>query len=227
MMVKSAPSPFFWNWFLQAKNPVLELDFSNLFFQNSSTDQQERLKSRGLKSSATFQKGSPLVPFFKYAYGKLRQTGTLARIKQKWEKKGTSGNCGSNQLRPISFNKIASVIVLLLLGMSIAFLISVIEIFYKRRAEANIIQDWDTGGGQFSLPPFGLPPVHDWHLKKPWPTQLSCDLICLSIFEIIKNNLLLKQFETYVSIHIFFNKAKTWQSIQHGDYFGHLSLSVI
>ena len=50
-----------------------------------------------------------------------------------------SGNCGSNQLRPISFNKIASVIVLLLLGMSIAFLISVIEIFYKRRAEAKII----------------------------------------------------------------------------------------
>ena len=99
------------------------------------------MKRPGLKSPATFQKGSPLVPFFKYAYGKLRQTGTLARIKQKWEKKGISGNCGSNQLRPISFNKIASVIVLLLLGMSIAFLISVIEIFYKRRAEAKIIQD--------------------------------------------------------------------------------------
>ena len=86
-----------------------------------------------------FQKGSPLVPFFKYAYGKLRQTGTLARIKQKWEKKEISGNCGSNQLRPISFNKIASVIVLLLLGTCIAFLISVIEIFYKRRAEAKVV----------------------------------------------------------------------------------------
>ena len=81
------------------------------------------------------------MPFFKYAYGKLRQTGTLARIKQKWEKKGISGSCGSNQLKPISFNKIASVIVLLLLGISIAFLISVIEIFYKRRAEAKIIQE--------------------------------------------------------------------------------------
>ena len=131
------------------------------------------LKSRGLKSSATFQKGSPLVPFFKYAYGKLRQTGTLARIKQKWEKKEVSGNCGSNQLRPVSFNKIASVIVLLLMGMCIAFLISVIELFYKRRSEAKIIdkvvisqaisqklQDWNTGGGGI-----GLPPVHDWHLK--------------------------------------------------------------
>ena len=91
------------------------------------------------RHSMAFQKGSPLVPFFKYAYGKLRQTGTLARIKQKWEKKGISGNCGSNQLRPISFNKIASAIVLLLLGMCIAFLISVIELFYKRRAEAKII----------------------------------------------------------------------------------------
>ena len=80
-----------------------------------------------------------MVPFFKYAYGKLRQTGTLARITQKWEKKETSGNCGPNQLRPISFNKIASVIVLLLMGMCIAFLISVIELFYKRRSEAKII----------------------------------------------------------------------------------------
>ena len=97
------------------------------------------MKRPGLKSPATFQKGSPLVPFFKHAYGKLRQTGTLARIKQKWEKKGISENCGSNQLRPISFNKIASAIVLLLLGMCIAFLISVIELFYKRRAEAKII----------------------------------------------------------------------------------------
>ena len=97
------------------------------------------LKSPGLKCPIIFQKGSPLVPFFKYAYGKLRQTGTLARIKQKWEKKGISGNCESNQLRPISFNKIASVIVLLLLGMCIAFLISVIEIFYKRRAEVKMI----------------------------------------------------------------------------------------
>ena len=80
-----------------------------------------------------------MVPFFKHAYGKLRQTGTLARIKQKWEKKEISGNCGSNQLRPISFNKIASVLVLLLLGTCIAFLISVIEIFYKRRAEAKMV----------------------------------------------------------------------------------------
>ena len=90
-------------------------------------------------ASMAFQKGSPMVPFFKHAYNKLRQTGTLTRIKQKWEKKEISGNCGSNQLRPISFNKIVSLIVLLLLGMSIAFLISVIEIFYKRRAEAKII----------------------------------------------------------------------------------------
>ena len=79
------------------------------------------------------------MPFFKYAYGKLRQTGTLARITQKWEKKETSGNCGPNQLRPISFNKIVSVIVLLLLGMCIAFLISAIEIFYKKRSEAKRI----------------------------------------------------------------------------------------
>ena len=80
-----------------------------------------------------------MVPFFKHAYGKLRQTGALARIKEKLKKKRISGNCGSNQLRPISFNKIASVIVLLLLGTCIAFLISVIEIFYKRRAEAKMI----------------------------------------------------------------------------------------
>ena len=85
-----------------------------------------------------------MVPFFKHAYGKLRQTGTLARIKQNSEKQGISGNCGSNQLRPISFNKIASVIVLLLLGMCIAFLITGIEIFYKKRADAKMISQSET-----------------------------------------------------------------------------------
>ena len=112
--------------------------------EKRSPERSLGLKSPGLKCPVIFQKGSPLVPFFKYAYGKLRQTGTLARINQKWKKKEISGNCGSNQLRPISFNKIASVIVLLLLGMCIAFLITGIEIFYKKRADAKMISQSET-----------------------------------------------------------------------------------
>ena len=35
--------------------------------------------------SFAFPKDSPLLPFFKYTYKKLRQTGTLKRISEKWK----------------------------------------------------------------------------------------------------------------------------------------------
>ena len=133
-----------------------------------------------LKSPSTFQKGSPLVPFFKYAYGKLRQTGTLTRIKQKWEKKEISANCGSNQLRPISFNKIVSLIVLLLLGMSIAFLISVIEIFYKRRAEAKIIDK--VAVLERRPKSTAVPKIFDLQLWLRWPKFLKAIPTAIDFF---------------------------------------------
>ena len=80
-------------------------------------------------------KGSPMVPFFKHAYNKLRQTGTLYRIQEKWRQTKRIGKCGANSLRPISLKKIISIIVLLLMGISIAFLVCVVEFFYMRRTE--------------------------------------------------------------------------------------------
>ena len=35
--------------------------------------------------SIAFTKGSPLLPFFKNVYPKIRQSGTLHRLKQKWK----------------------------------------------------------------------------------------------------------------------------------------------
>ena len=86
-------------------------------------------------ASMAFQKGSPMVPFFKHAYNKLRQTGTLYRIQEKWRQTKRIGKCGANSLRPISLKKIISIIVLLLMGISIAFLVCVVEFFYMRRTE--------------------------------------------------------------------------------------------
>ena len=97
-----------------------------------------RIERRHLHFIAV-KKGSPLVPFFNYGYNKLRQTGTLYKIKKKWEKKGVPNTCGSNLTKPVSLNKLASAVVLLLLGCCIAFLISVIEVFHKRREEAKKI----------------------------------------------------------------------------------------
>ena len=49
--------------------------------------------SKKIHQSFAFKKDSPLLPFFKYAYKKLRQTGTLQRISQKWKEYGKSLNC--------------------------------------------------------------------------------------------------------------------------------------
>ena len=76
-------------------------------------------------------KGSPLLPFFNHAYNKLRQTGALYRIKQKWIDKNISVNCKSDPLEPISFYKIVSVVVLLIFGLGSAIIILAFEIIWK------------------------------------------------------------------------------------------------
>ena len=59
-----------------------------------------------------FPKGSPLLPFFQYAYKKLRQTGTLNRIQEKWHKNEKSTKCGLKPMNSISIKKTGLVIVL-------------------------------------------------------------------------------------------------------------------
>ena len=76
-------------------------------------------------------KGSPLLPFFNHAYNKLRQTGALYRIKQKWKDKNVSVKCKSDPLEPISFHKIVSVVVLLIFGLGSAIIILVFEMIWK------------------------------------------------------------------------------------------------
>ena len=49
--------------------------------------------SKKTHQSFAFKKDSPLLPFFKYAYKKLRQTGALQRISEKWKEYGKSHNC--------------------------------------------------------------------------------------------------------------------------------------
>ena len=65
---------------------------------------------------------------FKNAYNQIRQAGALLRLKQKWQTKSSSTICGDTQnMKPISFNKIVSVIVLLLLGLFLAIILLSIE----------------------------------------------------------------------------------------------------
>ena len=72
-------------------------------------------------------KGSGLLPFFNYAYNKLRQNGALPRIKAKWEDKDNSLKCEANSLEPISIEKIGSLLVMLLCGIVLAFIILILE----------------------------------------------------------------------------------------------------
>ena len=83
-----------------------------------------------------FQKKSPILPFFNHAYTKLRQSGALWRINQNWADKSI-GKCQTDPLEPISFNKIVSLIALLLLGICSSFAIHVFEILIKKRLKKS------------------------------------------------------------------------------------------
>ena len=87
-------------------------------------------------NSFALPKGSPLLPFFNHALSKLRQSGTLLRIKEKWMPKNIPLKCESNPLEPISFYKIISVVVLFLFGIGSATIIFVFEIVFKAK-ESN------------------------------------------------------------------------------------------
>ena len=92
-----------------------------------------RSTSKSLES-IVFPKGSPLVPFFKNTYNKIRQTGTLFRLKEKWKQMGKSSkSCNANILKPISFNKIVSLILVLFFGICSALFIISLEITLKSR----------------------------------------------------------------------------------------------
>ena len=87
-------------------------------------------------STFAFRKGSPLLPFFRYAYNKIRQTGALHRHSTKWSTQDQSIGCDSkNELTPISFNKIVSLVALLLLGIFLALVTIMVEKMTKKSAE--------------------------------------------------------------------------------------------
>ena len=78
-------------------------------------------------------KASPLLPFFNYAYNKLRQNGALTRMKAKWEDKDNSLKCEANSVEPISIEKMGSLLLMMLSGMGVASIIFISEMFTKPR----------------------------------------------------------------------------------------------
>ena len=73
-------------------------------------------------------KGSPLLPFFKHIYTKIRQSGALYRLKHKWKQVGKSSqSCSETDLKPISFNKIIFLIFLLIFGLSCGAIVIAFE----------------------------------------------------------------------------------------------------
>ena len=83
--------------------------------------------------SMVFPIGSPLLPFFNYAYNKIRQTGALHRIKKKWM--FIEHRCQSNPLQPISFHKTVSLFKILLLGICWTLIILVIEVCFEKKVQ--------------------------------------------------------------------------------------------
>ena len=84
------------------------------------------------------------MPFFRHAYTKIRQTGAFHRHSKKWRTEDQSIGCDSNiVLTPISFNKIVSLVAVLLLGIFLALITLVFENMYlqkktTKRMEWNI-----------------------------------------------------------------------------------------
>ena len=85
-------------------------------------------------------KGSPLLPFFNYAYNKLRQNGALTRLKAKWEDKDNSLKCEANSLEPISIEKMGSLLLMMLSGIVLASFIFILESFYKTKGFRRLTQ---------------------------------------------------------------------------------------
>ena len=80
--------------------------------------------------SYAFPKASPLLPFFKHAYSKIRQSGALQRVNKKWMKDTKSLNCDSGiSMEPITLNKIGSLIALVIMGLLLAIVALIIEVF--------------------------------------------------------------------------------------------------
>ena len=89
-------------------------------------------------ASFAFPKGSPLLPFFRHAYNKIRQTGALHRHSNKWRTEDQPTGCDSkNLVTPISFNKIISLVALLILGISLAPVISLFEKVHLKMARGR------------------------------------------------------------------------------------------
>ena len=82
--------------------------------------------------SFAFPKDSPLLPFFKYAYKKLRQTGFLNQISQRWNNDRKTSKCESRNLESISFKKFGSLVVLLFFGCLTSFITFLIENFHRK-----------------------------------------------------------------------------------------------
>ena len=94
-------------------------------------------------ASFAFPKGSPLLPFFRHAYNKIRQTGALHRHSKKWRTEDQPTGCDSkNLVTPISFNKIISLLALVLLGISLASITSLCENMHSKMARGRKME-WD------------------------------------------------------------------------------------
>ena len=93
-------------------------------------------------STFAFPKASPLLPFFRHAYNKIRQTGALHRLSKKWRTQDESIGCNSkNELAPISFNKIVSLVALLLLGIFLALVTIMFEKMTKLKKKETVNQN--------------------------------------------------------------------------------------
>ena len=89
-------------------------------------------------ASFAFPKGSPLLPFFRHAYNKIRQTGALHRHSKKWRTEDQPTGCDSkNLVTPIKLNKIISLVALLILGISLALVTSLFEKMHLKKARGS------------------------------------------------------------------------------------------
>ena len=86
-----------------------------------------------------FPKNSPILPFFKHAYSKIRQSGALQRVNRKWMKKVQHLNCGSsNSIEGITLNRVGSLIVLTIIGVLFAILAVLIELCHDKMTTTKI-----------------------------------------------------------------------------------------
>ena len=81
--------------------------------------------------SLGFPKNSPLFPFFKHVYGKLRESGDIHRLQRKWSVQPLK--CKASMVKPFSVKRVISIVAAFFILVTFSLASLAFELIYNSR----------------------------------------------------------------------------------------------